>query len=128
MTTGSKGLHVVVPLKRTKNFTFVRNFAKKIALLMIDQNPENLTTEIRKVKRGKRIFIDILRNSSTATAVPPYSVRAYEGAPIATPLYWHELDDSDISSQKYNIKNIFKHIAKNGDPWKDINKFSKPLK
>lgn len=128
MSTGSRGLHVVIPIKRTKTFDEARNFAREIAKKIIEQDPKNLTLEIRKQKRGKRVFIDVIRNSFSATGVAPYAVRAKPGAPVAAPLYWEELDEKDINPQKYNISNIFVRLKKDGDPWKDINKFAKAIK
>ena len=128
MTTGSRGLHVVVPLKRTENFTFVRTFARDVADYMAFQNPKVLTTEIRKNKRRGRIFVDWLRNSFGATGVAPYSVRPKEGAPVATPLTWKELDNPKLAPDKYTIKNIFARLSKMGDPFKGIEKRTKSLK
>ncbi len=128
MTTGSRGMHVVVPLKRTKNFEQVRTFAQKIAKKLVDKDPKNLTMEIRKDKRGTKIFIDTLRNSFGATGVAPYAIRAKNGAPIAAPLNWQELDGLKLTSQTYNIFNIFERLKKIGDPWKNINKHAKNIK
>ena len=121
MTTGSRGLHVVVPLKRNYLFDEVRDFAREIAEYLVNKHPTKLTLEIRKDKRGKKIFIDTLRNAWGATAVAPYAVRAKEGAPIAVPIKWTEVS-ALTTSQKYTIKNIFQRISRVGDPWKDINK------
>lgn len=128
MTTGSRGLHVVVPLKRTKTFDQVRVFAQEIAKELVNNDPKNLTMEIRKEKRGNKIFIDTLRNGFGATGVAPYAIRAKNGAPIAAPLEWKELDDSKLKSQSYNIFNIFERLQKIDDPWKNINKHAKTIK
>ena len=122
MTTGSRGVHIVVPLKRLYLFDEVREFAGDVARLLVDRYPKKLTLEIRKAKRGKRIFIDTLRNAWSATAVAPYAVRAKPGAPVAVPITWDELLSRDVTSQKYNIKNIFQRIAHVKDPWKDMQK------
>lgn len=127
MTTGSRGLHVVVPLKRTNTFDQVRAFAKDVAELMVAQYPKYLTTEIRKVKRKGKIFIDTYRNAFAQTGVAPYSVRAKEGAPVAAPLTWSEVRDSRLTPQKYHIKNIFRRLARKGDLWHDINKHAVSL-
>jgi len=120
MTTGSRGLHVTVPLDRKANFDQVRTFARDVAAYVVDQNPKLLTLETRLNKRGKRIFIDWLRNGFGATGVAPYAVRAHDGAPVATPLTWAELKDPKLNAQSYTIKNIGKRINKMGDVWKDI--------
>ena len=121
MTTGSRGLHIMVPLKRNYLFDEVRAISQQIAQLLVEQYPDKLTLEIRKRKRGKRIFIDTLRNAWGATAVAPYAVRAKPGAPIAAPITWAEFAKLK-TSQKYTIKNIFVRLSRSGDPWKDVNK------
>jgi bifunctional non-homologous end joining protein LigD len=121
MTTGSRGLHIVVPLKRKYLFDEVREFAQDLAHYLVEQYPKKLTIKLKKSVRGKKIFIDTLRNSWGATAVAPYAVRAKENAPIATPLQWRELS-SITTSQKYTIKNIFQRMMRIDDPWKHISK------
>jgi bifunctional non-homologous end joining protein LigD len=122
MLTGSHGIHVYVPLKRTATFDVVRHFAHEVATYLVAHNPQLLTMEIRKNRRGKRIFIDTLRNAYGATGVAPYAVRAHEGAPVATPLAWDELDDKKLTSQAYTIATIFKRLKKMGDPWQHMMK------
>lgn len=127
MTTGSRGLHVVTPIKRELLFDEVRDFARDIAERIAQQYPEELTVEIRKNKRKKRVFVDYLRNAWAQTAVAPYAVRALEGAPVATPLLWKELTPS-LHPQKFSIKNIFRRLNRIGDPWQDINAHAGSLK
>lgn len=121
MTTGSRGLHVVVPLKQTMLFDEVREFAQQIAAYLAQQYPSKLTIELSKAKRGKKIFIDYLRNAWSATSIAPYGVRALDGAPVATPIKWSELA-ALRSAQKYTIQNIKQRIARVGDAWKGIEK------
>lgn len=118
MTTGSKGLHVTCPLKPDKNFDDVRSFAKNVADYLAENNPDAFTVETRKDNRKGRLFIDYLRNVYAQTSIPPYSVRAREGAPVAAPLDWDELNKSGVNSQLYTIKNIFKRLSQKDDPWK----------
>lgn len=120
MTTGSRGVHVVVPLDATTDFETTRSFAKALLSILAGKESGRLTTEVRKNKRKGRLFLDYLRNSYAQTSVPPYALRARPGAPIATPLEWDELDKSDLHSQKYTMKNIFHRIARKGDPWQDF--------
>ncbi len=129
MLTGSRGMHVVCPLKPTNTFDDVRHFAQDMATFMAKLNSKKLTTEVRKNKRGHRLFLDTARNSYAATAVAPYSVRPYDGAPVATPLHWDDIQhDKKLSSQSYNIKNIFERLKEDGDAWKDINKHAVSIK
>jgi len=122
MITGSRGLHVTVPLKQVYTFRSVRMFAQKVAQQFIDQYPQLATLEVRKEKRKNKIFIDTLRNQWAQHAVAPYAVRPLEHAPIAMPLSWHELNNAHLTAQTYTINNIFSHITQHKDPWKDFNK------
>lgn len=120
MTTGSEGLHVVVPLRGEVGFDQVRQRAKSICDRLAEANPEELTTETRKDKRKGRLFLDYLRNAYGQHSVAPYSLRAIEGAPVATPLDWDELSGLERGSQTYTIKNIFRRLSQKGDPWKGM--------
>jgi bifunctional non-homologous end joining protein LigD len=127
MLTGSRGAHIVVPLKRVSTFEQVAAFAHDVAKMLAHQFPKLITVDMHKAKRGKRVFIDWLRNGFGATAVPAYAVRAHEGAPVAMPVTWHELQKKGMSSQKYTIKNAMKRIGKVGDLWHDIDKHAVTL-
>lgn len=120
MTTGSRGLHVVVPLDRSADFDTVRDFARDVAGRLVEQEPDRLTTETRKDKRDDRLFLDYLRNSYAQNAAAPYSVRPKPGAPIATPLDWDELDNADMDSQRYTMQNIFRRLGQKADPWQGM--------
>ena len=120
MTTGSRGLHVVVPLKRTKKFDEVREFAQKAARYLEKQYHETMTTAARKNKREDKLFLDVARNAFGQTGVTPYAMRPIDGAPVATPLDWNELGRSSLSAQSYNTKNIFRRLASKEDPWKNM--------
>lgn len=122
MTTGSKGLHVAVPLDRTARFAHVRDFAQNVAQFLIHHDPKRLTMEIRIASRKGRLFIDTLRNSFGATGVAPYAVRARPNAPVATPLDWEEVKNPQLRPDKYTIKNMFRRLSKKNDPWRNIDK------
>lgn len=126
-TTGSRGLHVVVPLRRVHTFDEVRAYAHGVAETMVAAVPKLATLEMRKAARGSKIFIDTLRNSFSATAVAPYAVRAREHAPVATPIFWEELDDSTLKSTSYTIANIFERLAAHGDAWQGMQKSARNL-
>jgi len=122
MTTGSRGLHLVVPLRRSHTFDEVRSFAKKVADYLAEKNTDLFTTDVRKKKRNNRLFLDYLRNAYGQNSVAPYSVRAKPEAPVATPLDWSELKNKGLNSQTYTVKNIMRRMGQKEDPWKGMQK------
>jgi bifunctional non-homologous end joining protein LigD len=125
-TTGSRGLHVVVPLDRSLDFDGVRAIVRKLCADLATRHDKLLTIEQRKAKRGNRLFLDTGRNAYGQTAVAPYGVRALDGAPIATPLDWDEALSTGMSSQRYTIGNIFRRLAQKADPWASIGEHPVP--
>jgi bifunctional non-homologous end joining protein LigD len=126
-TTGSRGLHVLVPLNRRARFDDVRAFARDVATELAGADPEHLTVDVRKEKRRGRIFIDIARNAYAQTAAPPYAVRPRPGAPVAAPLEWSELEDPRLTPDRYTISNIFDRLRRTGDLWKDLGRKAQAL-
>jgi bifunctional non-homologous end joining protein LigD len=127
MTTGSRGVHVTVPLQRRQVFEDVRAFAEDVAALMAARHPDELTTEFRKAKRGGRILLDVARNAWAQTAVPPYAVRPRPGAPVATPLRWRELSDARLRPDRHTVRTLFRRLHRDGDPWEEIAAHARPL-
>lgn len=127
MTTGSRGLHVVVPLDREAEFDAVRDFARDLADLLARRHPDALTVEMRKDEREGRVFLDYLRNAYASTAVAPYAVRARPGAPVATPLTWEELDDAVLRSDTYTLRTVRDRLAEVGDPWRAMRRHARGL-
>jgi len=121
-TTGSRGLHLVVPLDRSADFDTTRSVVRRLTKRLAARHPDLLTIEHRKKKRGSRVFLDDLRNAYGQTAVGPYVVRAKETAPVATPLHWREAGAGDLHPQKYTISNIFRRLARIEDPWKNMSR------
>lgn len=126
-TTGSRGVHIVIPIERTRDFTYVHSFAKNLASQLVAQFPDRLTIAQRKEARGSHVYIDYSRNSYGQGSIGPYSLRAKEGAPIATPLYWEELQNENLTAQSYHLKNIFQRLKMQKDPWQCINSIHQAL-
>src|SRR5205085_427532 len=92
LLSGGKGVHVGAPLDASADWVRVSSFAERFSRAIAEAEPEMFTANIRKVQRKGRIFLDWLRNQRGSTAVMPYSARAREGAPVAAPIAWDELD------------------------------------
>jgi bifunctional non-homologous end joining protein LigD len=120
MTTGSKGIHVVAPIKRTRDAEWVRERARVLGAEVAGRSPDTLTTEWRKEKRGGRILVDTARNTYGQTVVAPYAVRALPGAPVATPLVWDELSDAELSARSWTLRTVGDRLAERGDPWAEM--------
>jgi bifunctional non-homologous end joining protein LigD len=118
MTTGSRGLHVVAPVRRELDFDGVLELANQIARAGTAAQPDDLTTAFKKDERGGRVFVDVLRNRWAQTAVPPYAVRPRPEAPVATPLRWEELDSAH--PRRWTVRNLDERLAQAGDAWAGI--------
>jgi bifunctional non-homologous end joining protein LigD len=126
-TTGSRGLHVMVPLRADTEFDTVRQFARDVAEVVAADDPANRTVEQRKDRRGDRMYLDVMRNAYAQTAVAPYAVRARRGAPVATPLEWDELDSRGMRPDRFTIRDVPKRVAGQGDPWSQLNRRARSL-
>ncbi|MEV8592895.1 non-homologous end-joining DNA ligase [Streptomyces sp. NPDC052012] len=115
MTTGSRGLHVVVPLNGDHPFDDVRAFAREVADTLAEAHPDRLTTAARKKDRGDRLYLDVQRNAYAQTAVAPYTVRALPGAPVATPISWDQLDEPGLTARRWTVADAVEQART--DPW-----------
>jgi bifunctional non-homologous end joining protein LigD len=120
MVTGSKGIHVVAPIKRTREAMWVRERAGELGVEIAARSPDTLTTEWRKEKRDGKILVDTARNTYGQTVVAPYAVRALPGAPVATPLEWDELSDPELSAQAWTLRTVGERLQERRDPWAGI--------
>lgn len=121
-TTGSRGVHMHLPIEVHHTFSSVKEIAKKLAEKLHEKCPELTTMEHRKNKRGNKVFIDYLRNDYGMTAIAPYSLRAHKDASIATPIDWDELADKSLGPRSFTLENIFRRLAQKRDPWQDFEK------
>jgi bifunctional non-homologous end joining protein LigD len=119
-TTGSRGLHLAVPLDSEEEFDSVRAFARQLARIVVSRDPEQRTLEQRKDKRFGRVFLDINRNAYAQTIAPAYAVRARPGAPVSMPLDWSDLDSKNLRPDGVTIRTVFDRLEKRGNPWRDF--------
>jgi len=127
MVTGSRGIHVIAPLRRGPGFSEVHRFARAMAEDMVSDNPKRLTLEWHKIERGSKIFVDVNRNAYAQHAVSPYGVRARPRAPVATPLHWEELADGSLKPDRWTMKTIGARVEGEGDPWKGMSRRARKL-
>jgi bifunctional non-homologous end joining protein LigD len=121
-TTGGKGLHVVVPVSPKLQWDAIKEFAKWVSERFAAAYPDRFTTNMAKRARTGRIFIDYLRNGRGATAIGAYSPRARAGAPVATPLFWEEVENG-VKPDAFTVETVLARLASlKSDPWADLRK------
>jgi bifunctional non-homologous end joining protein LigD len=123
-SSGSRGLHVVVPLVPTAETDAVKVFSIAVTEVLAARHPDDLTTEARIAERHGRLYLDIGRNGYAQTMAAPYAVRALPGAPVSVPLDWSELDEFD--PRRHTIRNIAARLAQ-PDPWAGLSQAACPL-
>jgi len=125
-TSGSRGLHVFVPIQAGPDVEEVLSFAKSFVGRLAAVYPEELTVEQRIQARRGRVYLDPFRNGFVQTVVAPYSVRRRLGAPVSTPLAWPEVKPELVPSD-FNMGNFDKRLE-GSDPWEDFFRTRQSLK
>ena len=119
-TTGSRGLHVYVPIVRGPVQKEVWTFAKALAVELASRNPKLMTAEYRVAKRPHgRVLVDYNQNAWGRTLASIYSVRPRPAAPVSTPVTWKEIDKG-CRIEDFRLDNVRQRIAKVGDLWKPL--------
>jgi bifunctional non-homologous end joining protein LigD len=126
MTTGSRGVHVVCPLRRGPDFSGVHTFARTLAEQMVQDDPEHLTLEWHKTERGKRIYVDVNRIAYAQHAVAPFSIRPRPAAPVAVTLHWDELSDKKLRPDGWTVKTVGERLEA-ADPWEGMRQHARAL-
>jgi bifunctional non-homologous end joining protein LigD len=116
-SSGSRGLHVVVPLIPGAETDAVKIFSMAICETLASRDPDNLTVEARIADRGGRLYLDVGRNGYAQTVAAAYAVRPLPGAPVSVPLDWSELDEFD--PKRHTMRTIEERLAL-PDPWAGI--------
>ena len=116
-TTGSRGLHVYVPIVRGPDQKQVWTFAKALAFELALRNPKLITAEYSKAKRPKeRVLVDYNQNRWGSTLASIYSVRPRPTATVSTPVTWREVERG-VTIEDFTVRNVPKRIEKVGDLW-----------
>lgn len=127
MTTGGKGVHVVVPLRRTAAWDVVKEVARGIAEAMEAEDPKRFVAHASKAARRGKIFVDYLRNGFGATSINAYSTRARAGAPVATPVTWEELQGG-VRPADFRVETVPERLlGLDSDPWAEFPRSARPL-
>ncbi|MES2972250.1 MAG: DNA ligase D [Pseudomonadota bacterium] len=120
-TSGGKGLHVVVPLKRLHGWDTVKDFSQAIVQHLAQTIPQRFVAKSGPKNRVGKIFVDYLRNGFGATTVCAWSARARPGLGVSVPVGWEELEGLKSSAQ-WTVKNIHERLDSANLPWKDYEK------
>jgi bifunctional non-homologous end joining protein LigD len=115
-TSGSTGLHVLVPLARRLTYEQSRNLGQLLGQVVAAKLPDIATVDRSMRARKDKVYIDYVQNGHGRLLVAPYSVRPLPGAPVSTPIRWSEVND-DLDIRKFTIRTVPKRLAKmKGDP------------
>ena len=130
-TTGGDGMHIYIPLEPIYSYDESRTFAEILAHLVQRDRPELFTVPRAVSKRQKgRVYFDWMQNGKSKTIAAPYVLRAYPGAPVATPLDWNEVQPG-LTPGQFNIYNAPERFAKVGDLFagvlKNLQRLEEPL-
>ena len=130
-TTGGDGMHIYIPLEPIYSYEESRTFAEILAHLVQRDRPELFTVPRAVSKRQKgRVYFDWMQNGKSKTIAAPYVLRAYPGAPVATPLDWNEVQPG-LTPGQFNIYNAPERFAKAGDLFagvlKNLQRLEEPL-
>jgi bifunctional non-homologous end joining protein LigD len=119
-TTGSKGVHIYVPIVRGPRQKQVWHFAKALAQTLAGRHPTLLTSEYRIAKRPRgRVLVDYNQNAWGRTLASVYSPRPTRGATVSTPVTWQEIERG-IAIEDFDIGNVPARVKKVGDLWKPL--------
>jgi bifunctional non-homologous end joining protein LigD len=117
-TSGSRGMHVFVPLRAGPDADDVLAFARAFCERLAAAHPRELTVEHSIEARGQRVYLDPFRNAFGQTVVAPFSVRRRPKAPVSTPLNWSEVTPK-LDPREFNLGN-FSARLRQADPWADF--------
>jgi bifunctional non-homologous end joining protein LigD len=119
-TTGSKGIHIYIPIRRGPTQKQVWTFAKQLAVTLERHDPALITAEYRVAKRPPgRVLVDYNQNAWGRTLASVYSVRPRPGAPVSTPITWDEVD-AGVTIEQFNVFTVPARVRELGDLWAPV--------
>ncbi|OBF29685.1 ATP-dependent DNA ligase [Mycobacterium sp. ACS4331] len=113
VTSGSKGVHLYVPLDEPVSSRGAVVLAKRVAQQLEQSMPQQVTATMTKSLRTGKVFVDWSQNSASKTTIAPYSMRGRAQPTVATPRTWDELDDPDLGQLGY--AEVLERVARDGD-------------
>lgn len=118
-TSGSSGLHVLVPLGGQLDADGGRQLSEVLAALLVQRLPALGTLERSVPKRGGRVYLDVVQNGPSKVVAAPFCVRAKEGAPVSMPIPWHEVKPG-LTPTRFTIRNGLEWLSQHGDPMRPV--------
>lgn len=125
-TSGGKGLHVLVPIKRHYGWDAVKGFSQAVVQHLAGTIPERFVARSGPRNRVGKIFVDYLRNGFGATTVSAWSARSRPGLGVSVPLAWDELPELTSAAQ-WTVRNIAHRLPTGNRPWAEMEKSRKAL-
>ncbi len=119
-TTGSRGIHVYVPIRRGPTQKEVWAFAKALAIELAARNRPLMTAEYRVANRPpKRVLVDYNQNAWGRTLASVYSVRPTPVASVSAPVTWQEVERG-FAIEDFTLKTLLRRLARVGDLWAPV--------
>jgi bifunctional non-homologous end joining protein LigD len=115
-TSGSRGLHVYVPVEPIYEYERIAELAEQVATVVAREQASVATVERSKRKRGEgMIYVDHMQNARGKSVVAPYSVRPKPGATVSAPLEWKEVERKKIRTSDFHVRNMLRRVERKGD-------------
>lgn len=118
VTSGSKGIHLYVPLAKPLTPSGASTVAKRVATLLEERSPDRITATMAKAKRTGRVFVDWSQNNGKKTTVAPYSMRGRSHPTVAAPRSWDELESPEL--KQLGFEEVLERFQDRGDLLEDL--------
>jgi bifunctional non-homologous end joining protein LigD len=130
-TSGSKGMQIYVPLNTKTSYEQTKSFAHAVARLLEQEHPELVVSDMKKVVRTNKIFVDWSQNDQHKTTISVYSLRARERPTVSTPITWDEVEQAlkkkDAARLVFEAKDVLARVEKMGDLFEPVQKLKQKL-